>query len=417
MKTLKLTSLIGAFLLVASPGSMLMSYSFAVERPNSSSHDWMTSQTHSILAYNAARALRHLASAQRDIAQNNIHGAQSELGQALTVIDQMKAKFVTARLQELIAAARIRLTYQEPKKVLAYLELITPSFEDIPVPAAVKEVKQALLRAEGFLKNNDNDAADRELAALMDFLVYQTAARPVVLAEKHLLAAASELDKQHRAIADRAISASEDNLNIIAFGMYSPLFETQNSLRQAALDHAVGRWAAARVSLKKASRAIEQALKHAGVKGRDELQNLNGDIQGLLANSAQNGKKVGSSIKELWERGESLAERALDYQTATWDKFQSSRPDANDLIEAKLHVAYAEIYEFTRGETQKSAKELEKAESYLRKAELRMTKNEKTAMDSVEKDLKEVKTDLGKNYPGERERYATIRESLSQLIH
>jgi len=406
-----------ALLLVAGPELMLATYSSAVEKPNPSAQDSMTAQTDSVVAYNAARTLRHLASARKDIAQKNISGAQRELGEALTVIGQMKSRYLTARLQELIAAARIRLTYQEPNRVLAYLELITPAFEDIPDPALLKEAKQALRRVEGVLKNSDKEAADRELAALMNLLVSQTEVRPLALAEKHLLTAASELDKQRGEIADRAIAASENNLNIIAFGMYSPFSETQKSLRRAALDYAAGRGAAAETGLEQASRAMEQSLKNAGLKGRQELQSLNADIRSLTAKSVQSGEKAGSSIKALWQRGESLAERALDYQTAAWEKFQSSRTDADDLIEAKLHLDYAEIYQFTTGETQQSAKELAIAESYLKKAEPQTSETEKAAMESVQKGLINLKRELGKKDVGQREQYATIRDILSGLIH
>ena len=107
----------------------------------------------------------------------------------------------------------------------------------------------------------------------------------------------------------------------------------------------------------------------------------------------------------------------MDYQNAAWEKFHSSDADAEDIIEAKLHIAYAEIYEFTTGETQKSATELDNAEAYLQKAAPRLSASEKTTMDMVNKDLRQVKAELGKNQSKQLERYATIRDSLSQMVH
>jgi len=46
-----------------------------------------------------------------------------------------------------------------------------------------------------------------------------------------------------------------------------------------------------------------------------------------------------------------------------------------------------------------------------------MNESEKTAMDGVEKDLQKLKTELGKIQSGQRERFATIRDHLSRLIH
>jgi hypothetical protein len=132
-----------------------------------------------IMAFNSAKALPYLASARKDIVKTNISGAQNEVGQALTLIDEMKSRFPVIRLEQVIAAARIRLSYEESKQVLAYLELITP------VLANIQE------RAKNFLKNSDKEAADHELAALEEILNFKTAARPVEVAEKNLLAGRS----------------------------------------------------------------------------------------------------------------------------------------------------------------------------------------------------------------------------------
>lgn len=136
--------------------------------------------------------------------------------------DAMKSRFVTARLQELVSAARIRLTYEEPQRVSAYLESIAPLLGDVQETGASKEANQALDRAEGFLKNNDKEAADRELAALADVLIYKTATRPLALAERHLFEAAAALDKRRSAEAERSIEMAEVGLRIIATGTPCP---------------------------------------------------------------------------------------------------------------------------------------------------------------------------------------------------
>jgi len=71
-----------------------------------------------------------------------------------------------------------------------------------------------------------------------------------------------------------------------------------------------------------------KALKNAGIEARTEPQNLNVDIRSLFAKSDRRGENLGKSIKGLWERSESLTERVLDYQTAAWEKFQTSDADA-----------------------------------------------------------------------------------------
>ena len=84
------------------------------------------------MAFNSAKALPYLASARNDIGRNNIHGAQSEVGQALTLIDEMKARFPVVRLEELIAGARIRLSYEEPKTSVGVLGIDYPCAGEYP---------------------------------------------------------------------------------------------------------------------------------------------------------------------------------------------------------------------------------------------------------------------------------------------
>jgi hypothetical protein len=388
MKRAKIISGISALFFVAVPVFMFVSRSSASEAPSQKSQDWRTPWADRIVVNYATNALRYLASARQNIAQNNIGGAQSELGRALTVIDRMKSRFLAIRLQDLAVGARIRLTYQNPNEALAYLRLIAPSFNDLPQAGSLKkDVQATLARAETALRNNNKNAADRELAAVTDALAYDSPARPLSLAEKHMFAAASELEKQQGPTADREIAAAENDLNVIAFGAYMPFSETQKSLGQAALDNAAARATDAKASLERASRALAYTLKDAGLKGRAELENLDQDIRALIATSAQSGEKLGSSIHQLWQRGESLTERALDYETAAWVKFQSSKADAGDLIEAKLHVDFAEIYEFTTGDTKKAAAELNQAQAYLQKASPLLSAREKSTVNAVNQDL------------------------------
>jgi YfdX protein len=377
---------------------------------------FLTPDEEFIMAFNSAKALPHLASARKDIVRNNIPGAQSEVGQALTLIDEMKSRFPVIRLEELIAAARIRLSYEEPKLALAYLELITPALANIQEPAASSEATEALERAKAFLKNSDKEAADHELAALEEVLNFKTAARPAGLVEKYLLAAEAQLDKSQPENADRSIEAAEDSLRFLAVKVDTPMFQAKQSLWQATLDYTAGRWSAAKADLGRASALLEQAVKTASTDSRVEIRSLDRDVHELIKKTAQDEQILGDSISGLWRRSESLADRAFDYQVAAWEKLQSAGTGSEDLIEAKLHVAYAEIDEFTSRDKQKSETELEKAESYIGQAIPQMSGKAKPELEKVEKELTLAKTEIRKDEPGQKERYAAIKDTLSSLI-
>jgi hypothetical protein len=299
---------------------------------------------------------------------------------------------------------------------LAYLELITPALANIQEPAASREATEALERAKAFLKNSDKEAADHELAALEEVLNFKTAARPLELAEKYLLAAEAQLDKSQPENADRSIEAAEDSLRFMAVKVDTPMFQAKQSLWQATLDYTAGRWSAAKADLDRASALLEQAVKSASAESRGEIQSLDRDVHALIKKAAQDEQGLGDSINGLWRRSESLADRALDYQVAAWEKLQSTGAGSEDLIEAKLHVAYAEIGEFTSGDKQNAETELEKAMSYLKEAIPQMSTKAGPELKKIDNELTVTKAAIGKNESSQRERYAAIEDSLSCLI-
>ena len=195
------------------------------------------------------------------------------------------------------------------------------------------------------------------------------------------------------------------------------MFQAKQSLWQATLDYTAGRWSAAKADLGRASALLEQAVQTASTDSRAEIQSLDRDVYELIKKAAQDEQILGASINGLWRRSESLADGAFDYQVAAWEKLQSAGAGSEDLIEAKLHVAYAEIDEFTSGDKQKSETELEKAMSYLRESVPQMSTKAEPKLKEIEHELTVAKSAVGENEMGQRERYAAIEDSLSRLIH
>jgi hypothetical protein len=287
MKKRQMKTVIAVLLVLLVPKPSL-AYSRSDNDPaESRSQRFLTPDEEFIMAFNSAKALPYLASARKDIVRNNIPGAQREVGQALTLVDQVKSRFPVIRLEELIAAARIRLSYEEPKQALAYLELITPALANIQEPAASREVMAALARAKAFLKTSDKEAADHELVTVVEVLNYKTAARPVGLVEKYLLTAEAQLDKSQLGNADRSITAAEDSLRFMAVQVDTSMFQKKQSLWQRALDYTRGVWSAAEEDLDRASALVKQAVKGASGESRTEIQNLDRDIHVFLKKSPQ----------------------------------------------------------------------------------------------------------------------------------
>jgi hypothetical protein len=375
----------------------------------------LTADQEFVMAFTAARALRYVASARGYIVQKDIPAAERELGTARMLVDDMNAQFPAARADELISTARIHLTYEAPKRVIADLGSITFALAGMN-PDAQKEVRQHLDRARNLMEKGDR-TADQELAAAAEALTYTRSERPLRRVEKQLMAAEKELNNRRTDDADHSLQAAESGLKIIAVQVDSPMFQTKLHLWRATSNYAAGHWTEAKADLKRAAAFSEQAVKSATAETRAEIQDLYGDIGALLNKFNVSERRLGNSIRGVWERSDALVERTLDYNTAAWEKFQSTNPASPDLIQAKLHVAYADSYELTTGDKQKAGIELAKAESYLTKAEAQMNDPAKPKLDAIDKELSAAKTEVGKNDAEQRARYETIQDDLARMIH
>ena len=85
--------------LVPNPGLAYSRSESGNDQAGSRLEKFLTPDEEFIMAFNSAKALPYLASARKDIGRKNISGAQSEVGQALTLIDEMKSRFPVIRLE------------------------------------------------------------------------------------------------------------------------------------------------------------------------------------------------------------------------------------------------------------------------------------------------------------------------------
>jgi hypothetical protein len=369
-----------------------------------------------IMASLSARALRHLAIARQEILRKQIPNARRDLTRAMTLINDINAGLSTAKVETLISTATVHLAYEHPKEVATDLDAMIPSLAEIKNPAVSREVKGHLEKAQAYLKKGNKASAKHELTAAMDVLNDTAAARPLALVHQHLEQAQKELISRHLESANRSLKAAENTLKFITLRVDTPLFQTHRSLLQATRDYMAGRWSAAKKDIERANRYLQQAIKTASADSRAELQDLSHDIHALLNTSTESKQKFARLIRGSLRKSEALAERALDYETAAWEKFRANGPDSSALIEAKLHVALAETSAFTVGDHDKASAELEKADSYLQAIEKENIALE-PKVSAIEQTLKTAEANVSKNDATQSERYDAIERQLTRLIH
>jgi hypothetical protein len=81
--------------------------------------------------------------------------------------------------------------------------------------------------------------------------------------------------------------------------------------------------------------------------------------------SAASLSRATSFLQDTWHRGMVIKEWLMEYNTAQWEIFSSSSPAETDLLEARFHVANAEVFTEAMSENERAIKELIRAETSL----------------------------------------------------
>jgi hypothetical protein len=119
-----------------------------------------------------------------------------------------------------------------------------------------------------------------------------------------------------------------------------------------------------------------------------------------------------SFLRDTWRRGMVIKEWLMEYNTAQWEILSSSSPAETDLLEARFHVANAEVFTEAMRENDRAVKELLRAENSLQAVQtlvkpnwapqLTTIRDEITAAESLERTkatftsapFETIKTDL-----------------------
>jgi len=71
--------------------------------------------------------------------------------------------------------------------------------------------------------------------------------------------------------------------------------------------------------------------------------------------------RAAAFLNEIWHRGQVFNAWLMEYNTFQWELFRASSPAETDLIEARFHVANAEVLTEGMSENDRAIKELDRA--------------------------------------------------------
>jgi hypothetical protein len=132
------------------------------------------------------------------------------------------------------------------------------------------------------------------------------------------------------------------------------------------------------------------------------------------------GRGLGTALgqlNDLWQRSMIMKEWLLEYQTSYWGNIYAARGAENDLVEARFHVANAEVFGAAMGEQQRAKVELDRADRYLQKALPLIAVNTLPAVEAIRKELSAAKMDLGMAHPNIQTSDERIKMDVDRVIN
>ena len=365
----------------------------------------------------AVHTLRQIAKARGEIHTKNIDQAKKDLGKAMVLIQVIKASLPTVKVKDHIWVAKKHLDYETTKQVLPDLIPINEDLAEIEDIVPVDEAKSHIAKAGRALRKGDKKAAIKSLNAADKMLVFDEVDLPLASTEKHIIAAETMLSRDMPHDADMELKSAENSVQFASVAFKAPLTKAKRSLWHAFKDYAAGKKAETLVDLKKAETYLKKVDKNTDKRTKTETNKLYQDIKNIKDKLKNGGKHTSAEFKGLWERSRALSERETALISTGWQKIHSKGIVKTDLLEAKLHLEYAEIYQLTTRENKKADIEITAADSFLKNAAKNADSRVKAKIDSVSGKISQIKTDLNGSKDAVRGRYEKIKTDMGRLIH
>lgn len=364
----------------------------------------------------ATKVLRNIAKARGAIHDKDPEQAKSDLHDALQLIDIIKVSLPTTKIKDHIWVAGKHLDYEDTDTVLPDLIPIYADLADIEDFVPVAQTRKHLDAAKQGLKKGDKNAAKESLREASNLLVYTEIDLPLAATERAIIAAQAMLTQKQLDEANETLKGAEANILVISTSIDGPITQAKKSLWNATTNYTAGKYAVVKNDLAEAQNSLKKAAQNLDGKTRNETQKLGKEINALKGKIENGGKDVGATIAGLWERGKALSERELERIPVGWGKTRTESKVKADLIDAKLHLAYAESYQFTSNSLTKAKSEIKEVETSLKSGLKHADSTTMTKISAINKEFSALKNDLNTKAEATKARYEKIQSDLLQLI-
>jgi len=376
----------------------------------------LTLEEESAISRSAVKILLHIAQAREAIHHKDLDVAREALRKSMMRIEVIKSKLPTVKAKDLISVARIHLSYESAGDVLPDLMPIYGSLNALEGLVSVETARDHVRKAEQNLRESMEKEAQKELLLAGEALIDTETDLPLDNAANFIVAAYGHLLVNEPEKADTELKAAEKAVRIVGISIYSPLFNAGRVLHDSWEKSLAGRFGEAKMDLQEARGYLVEEFGQGYAAFQGQVQDLLKDTEAVLDRVEQGGEKTASHIKGLERKAKALYKRSSEYAIAGLEETdEGSKPKA-ELIEAKMHIAYADIYHSTMVDEEKAEAEMEQAESYLEKACEQVSEQTRTKIETVRANLVYLKKHRQKADNSIHLRYEEMSQELSRII-
>jgi hypothetical protein len=127
-------------------------------------------------------------------------------------------------------------------------------------------------------------------------------------------------------------------------------------------------------------------------------------------------RRTAAFLNDTWRRGKIFNEWLMEYNASQWEIFRASSPAETDLLDAKFHIANAEVFTEAMSETDRAIKELDHAATSLQAVQTLVKPDLAPQLTNISAEITaaEMKEQKGDAIPSAP--FETIKADLDHLI-
>lgn len=367
----------------------------------------------------AVKILRNIAQARGLLNDHSadIADAIKELKQADKQLDIISESLPTAKIKDRIWIATKHLEYESTDEVLPDMSPIFTSLSEVVDYLPTEKARLHLDRAREALQKGVKAEAMAQLKEADNALVYVETDLPMKTTRRLVHEAWQALERDEVKQADTALNNAEDNVVFISLAFQSPLIRAKTAIARGREDYRFGNRQAAGNELSAAADYLRKAVESSDRVTRKAASAMLTRIRGLEKQLASDDKDFDRHITALWHRIEALSERAAERVSTAWDRLGANGEIKQDLIEAKLQLAYARIDHVIMHDTAAAKVDLSETDSYLNSARTRAGISLEKQLQAMSLELASLETSLGNRAKADSSAaYYALESEMTHLI-